>query len=131
MQHLIGEHEVDNSLFVDGGSEILLIPAREPCADSVMSVHHTSYTIESKTVKPVFVHPKAKVREQKPEDFVIAVIEKTTEINIQFKTRRTYPKVRVDLFALRESNNGQNRQTYSTRREHFYTHVNAQRPAIP
>ena|SRR5208282_598559 len=129
MQHLIGEHEVDNSLFIDGGSEILMISAREPCADSVMSVHHTGYTIEPKTVKLVFIHPKAKVGEQKSEDFVITVIEETTEINIQFTTRLTYPKVRVDLLPLRESNSGQSRRTYSTHREHFYRHVNAQRPA--
>lgn len=131
MQHLIGKHEVDNSLFIDGGSEILMITAREPCGDSVMGVHHTSYTIESKTVKLVFIHPKTKVGEQKSEDLVIAVIEETTEINIQFTTRLTYPKVRVDLSPLRESNNGQSRRTYSTHRGHFYMHANAQCRAVP
>ena len=92
MQHLIGKHEVDNSLFIDGGSEILMITAREPCGDSVMGVHHTSYTIESKTVKLVFIHPKTKVGEQKSEDLVIAVIEETTEINIQLIQDLPIPK---------------------------------------
>src|SRR5205814_8059036 len=81
MQHLIGEHEIDDTFFIDRRSKIFVICTCESCIHSVMTVHHTGYSVKSEAIEFVLIHPEAKIGEQKTKDFVISVVKKTTDIS--------------------------------------------------
>lgn len=43
-----------------------------------MSVQHTGDSVEAEAIELVFVHPEAKVAQQKTHHFMVTIVEKTT-----------------------------------------------------
>jgi hypothetical protein len=75
VQHLVGNHEVDHTLLINARAEVLVVAARETCADTVMCVNHARDTIEAETIKLVLFHPESQIAKQETEDFVVTIVE--------------------------------------------------------
>jgi len=78
VQHLIGEHQVNNSFFVYRWSKVLVVAARKAGPDAVVNVHHTCDTVESEAIELIFIHPKPEVGEEESKDLMMAVVEEAT-----------------------------------------------------
>lgn len=71
------QHQVYDTLFVDSSTKVLVITAREPSPDTVVSIHHAGDTIEAEAVELIFLHPETEVAQQETQDFMTTVVEKT------------------------------------------------------
>ena len=54
-----------------------MVSSRETGANTVVLVHHAGDAIEAEAVKLVFLHPKAQVAHEEPQNLVMAIIEQT------------------------------------------------------
>ena len=44
-------------------------------SNTMMEIHHACYTIETESIKLIFLNPKSQVRKQKSENLVVTVVE--------------------------------------------------------
>lgn len=77
MQHVVGKHEIDNSLLIHPFAKVLLIVAREAKADTVVDIHHGGDTIEAKAIKLVFLHIESQVAHQEPHGLIAPIVEQS------------------------------------------------------
>lgn len=77
MEHIIGEHEIDNSLKIDSVSKVLLIIARESVSDTMVEVHHAGDTVKAEAIKAIFLHVEAQIAQQEAHGLVAVVVEQT------------------------------------------------------
>lgn len=92
MQHLVRNHEVNDGLLVDGGTEVLVVATREATmkcqssstfagiylnlrSDAVVVVQHTRDTVKSETVELVLLHPEPQVAEEETQNFMVTIVE--------------------------------------------------------
>ena len=60
-KNLTNQHEVHNTLHVNPFTEVLVVAAREPSSNSVMSVHHTRHTVKSESIKTELFNVEAQI----------------------------------------------------------------------
>lgn len=77
VEHIVGEHEVDNGFKVDSISKVFLVVARESVSDTVVEIHHAGDTIKAETIKAILLHVEAQVAQQKAHGLVAVVVEQT------------------------------------------------------
>ena len=74
MDEIVGEGEVGEGVFVDGGIEVILV-GREDLAETVVHVEHGGDPVEAEAVEVEFLDPVAGVREEEVEDGRFGVVE--------------------------------------------------------
>lgn len=77
MKHVVGNHQVCDSLGIDTVTKVFMVVAREAKPDTVVSVHHARHSVESETIKSVFLNEESKIAQQEPHHLVAAIVEQT------------------------------------------------------
>lgn len=55
-RQVVGEHEVDGSVHIGGGAEVLPVVTREAAADAVVMVQHARDPVKAEAVEPAHHH---------------------------------------------------------------------------
>lgn len=77
VKHVVGNHQVCDSLGIDTISKVLVVVAREAESNTVVSVHHARHSVESETIKSVLLNEEPKVAQQEPHHLIAAIVEQT------------------------------------------------------
>jgi hypothetical protein len=103
MEHFVRERKVRNAFFINAWIEILMVtPGKSPISKSIMlpfgkveakshmsnlrgmyplrsnpmmNIKNACNAIEPKAVKVILLHPKTEVTQEKPKDFMVAIVE--------------------------------------------------------
>jgi hypothetical protein len=57
MQHVIGQHQIYQRIYVDIGTEVFIVVATKPLAHTVRMVQHRSDAVEAESVERVLDDP--------------------------------------------------------------------------
>jgi hypothetical protein len=71
------QHKINYAFLILPRTKVLVIPSTKPGANAMVMIHHTSNAIKPKPIEPILLHPKPQITQQKPQHFMIHIIEQT------------------------------------------------------